>query len=393
MKKNKSIFNNFAVTVMMLLIVVAFVFTGVQGFTNSSNKVAVVDDKIVTPQEFNRALQANIDEVSQRNGGKYPSQKQIRDLGIQDNVISQLVDQKILLRFAENLGFGAGKEAVKDTIISQYAAFKTNNQFDITKYKNLLKLNGIQVKDFEKDVIDQVKVNKLNELFAAVQPSQKYLDEQTKVRNSEAIVNAISFDKEKMVKNLPVSDTEINAFLKDDVKANAVISTLYESYKISAPKDKLKSKDEMKNTLAKEHIQKTKRDELKTFNNELKQELKTAFENNQWSKIESISKKNGLDLKKKVSVNLLNPSIPGVSIDQENFVTNFTKKNTNAVMENDTPLAISFVKITGFNQKEVQKNDPFAQFAKFSQSRTLSFQAIDYQRGKSDIKKYNIVLQ
>lgn len=393
MTKKKGVFNNLAVTVMMLLIVVAFVFTGVQGFTNSGNKVAEIDDKVVTPTEFNRALQANLDEISKRNGGKYPTQKQIRDLGIQDNVIDQLVSQKILLRFAENLGFGAGKEAVKDTIVTQYAAFKTNDQFDITKYKNLLKLNGIQVSDFEKDVIDQVKVNKLNELFAAIQPSQKYLDEQAKIRNSEAIVNAISFDKEKMTANLSVSDSEIKEFLKDEVKAKAVISSLYENYKVSVAKDELKTQEQMRTQLAKEHIQKTKREELKTFNANLQSELKAAFEANNWSKVESLAKKNGLELQKKTAVSLLSPRIAGVAIDEDKFTQNFTKKNTDAVMVNETPLAVSLVKITSFNEKEVQKDDPFAQFAKFSQARSLNFKAIDYQREKSDIKKYNIVLQ
>lgn len=393
MTKKKGIFNNFAVTVMMLLIVVAFVFTGVQGFSNSGNKVAEIDDKVVTPTEFNRALQANLEEISQRNGGKYPTQKQIRDLGIQDNVIDQLVSQKILLRFAENLGFGAGKEAIKDTIVTQYAAFKTNDQFDITKYKNLLKLNGIQVSDFEKDVIDQVKVNKLNELFEAIQPSKKYLDEQAKIRNSEAIVNAISFDKEKMTANLSVSDSEIEEFFKDEVKAKAVISSLYENYKVSVAKDKLKTQEQMRTQLAKEHIQKTKRDELKTFNANLQSELKAAFEANNWSKVESLAKKNGLELQKKTAVSLLSPRIAGVAIDEDKFTQNFTKKNTDAVMVNETPLAVSLVKITSFNEKEVQKDDPFAQFAKFSQARSLNFKAIDYQREKSDIKKYNIVLQ
>ena len=393
MTKQKSKFNNFAVTLMMLLIVVAFVFTGVQSFTNSSNKVAEVDDKIVTPTEFNRALQANLEEISKRNGGKYPSQKQIRELGIQDNIIDQLVSQKILLRFAENLGFGAGKEHVKDTIVNEYAAFKTNNQFDITKYKNLLKLNGIQVKDFEKDVIDQVKINKMNELFAAVQPSQKYLDEQEKFRNSEAVVYAVSFDKEAMTKNLPVAKSEVDKFFEDEAKSKAVINSLYDSYKASTPKDKLKTKEKMRVELAKEHIQKTKREELKSFNEKLQADLKAAFEKGNWNQAEKIAKANDLEFKKKASVSLLNPRLAGVSLKEEEFTKNFSEKNTDTVMVNEGPLAVSIVKITGFNQKKSDENDPMKQFAKLSQSRALTFKAIDYQREKSDIKKYNIQIQ
>lgn len=393
MSKSNKKFNNLAVTVMMCLIIVAFVFTGVQGFTNSGNKVATVDDKVVTPEEFNRALQANLEEISKRNGGKFPTQKQIRDLGIQDNVIDQLVSQKILLRFAEDLGFAAGKEAIKDTIVTQYSAFKTNDQFDISKYKNILKINGIQVKDFEKDVIDQVKINKLNELFAAVQPSEKYLADQAKIRSSEAVVNAISFDKEKMTANLSVSASEIDTFFKDEAKSKAVVNSLYENYKATAPEGKVKSKEAMRRDLAKEHIQKTKRAELTEFNKNLQEELKVAFEQSNWKKVETLAKKNGLDFKKSVNVNLLSPRIEGVAVDEEKFTKNFVQKNTNEVIVNETPLAVSMVKISSFNQKKVDENDPFAQFAKYSQARSLNFKAIDYQREKSDVVKYNITLQ
>lgn len=377
----------------MCIIIVAFLFTGVQTCTNNSNKVATVDDKIVSPTEFNRALQANLEDISKRNGGKYPTQKQIRDLGIQNNIIDQLVSQKILLRFAENTGFNAGKEDIKNTIINQYAAFKTNNQFDLIKYKNILKLNGIQVKDFERDVIDQIKVNRLNAMFAALYPSDKYLAEQAKMRNSEAIVNAISFDKEQMANKIAVSNTEVEAFLKDEIKANAVIDSLYKSYLESNSDTKPKKKADLKTKLAKEHIQKTKRDELKSLNAKIKTELEANFKSNNWNGVTSLAKKYGLNFKKSQTVSLLNPRIPGVTLNDDEFTKNVAKKNTSDVLINDTALAISLVKIQSFKTKKVQKDDPYAQFAKFSQSRSLSFKAIDYQRQKSDIKKYNIVLQ
>ncbi len=393
MTERKSIFDNIIVRILMCIIIVAFLFTGVQTCTNNSNKVATVDDKIVSPTEFNRALQANLEDISKRNGGKYPTQKQIRDLGIQNNIIDQLVSQKILLRFAENTGFNAGKEDIKNTIINQYAAFKTNNQFDLIKYKNILKLNGIQVKDFERDVIDQIKVNRLNAMFAALYPSDKYLAEQAKMRNSEAIVNAISFDKEQMANKIAVSNTEVEAFLKDEIKANAVIDSLYKSYLESNSDTKPKKKADLKTKLAKEHIQKTKRDELKSLNAKIKTELEANFKSNNWNGVTSLAKKYGLNFKKSQTVSLLNPRIPGVTLNDDEFTKNVAKKNTSDVLINDTALAISLVKIQSFKTKKVQKDDPYAQFAKFSQSRSLSFKAIDYQRQKSDIKKYNIVLQ
>jgi peptidyl-prolyl cis-trans isomerase D len=205
MTNGKSKFNSLAISILMGLIIVAFAFTGVTSLTNTGNKVASVGDKYVEGVEFNRAYQGMVNNMTQRNGGKSLTQKQLKLAGVQQRVAEQLISQKLLLIFAESLHFDAGKLAIKNTILTQYPAFKTNGKFDIIKYKGLLKANGIQVKDFESDVVNQIKMDKLNALFSSMQFSNSYAKDFVEFRNTEAKVMAISFDKEAMTKNIKVA--------------------------------------------------------------------------------------------------------------------------------------------------------------------------------------------
>ena len=145
-----------------------------------------------------------------------------------------------MLVFAENLKFDAGKLAIKNTIMTQYENFKTAGQFDLKKYKAILKQNGIPIKDFERDMIDQIKMNKMNDLFAAMQFSKSYVEDSLRFKNTTAKVMALSFDKEEMTKNLNVKNDEVQAFLKDESKSKAILNSLFSDYQKQTPKKEQK---------------------------------------------------------------------------------------------------------------------------------------------------------
>ena len=398
MSAKKSTFNNWAVTIMMVLIIAAFALTGVTSFTNTGNSVAVVDDKEVSVRDYNNQLQASIRRYEQFSGGKALTQKQIRSLGLREQTLRQLVEQKLMLKFAEGLRFDAGKLAVKDAIVNNYAGFKTNGKFDLKKYKTILRSNGLQIKDFERDMIDQVKVLKLGELIQGMQPSNTFIQERAKFEDNKAVVNAVSIDKESMTKNLSVSKKEIADFLKED-KAKAVIDSLYNDYLSSTPqtKDKKpKSKESMTNELAKSHLQKTKREDLATFNQNLQEKVKAAFEKNNWSAVEKLKKKYGIIYETGKKVSILNPSIPGVNLDADKITPLFMNKNTSEVILEETPLSITVAKITSFTT-EAPKDEKAKEYRDSRLKNDLvsyvSQEAMEYQREKSKVTQTGVHLR
>jgi len=387
----KSKFNNIAIAILMFLIIIAFALTGITSFTNNSNSVAMVDDKAVTPTEYNNAYNRMINYWTQINQGKSLSQKQIRERGIQQSVLEQLITQKLSLVFAENLKFNAGKQAIKKTLTSQYQAFQSNGRFDITKYKTLLRNNGILVSEFEQQMIEQVKVNKLTELFGAMQFSKGYAKDYSDLKAKTAKVTAITFQKEKMIENLKITKSEIKEFMATD-KSKAVLDTLYKVYVQQNPikkGEKQKTLKQVQNKLATNHLQKTKREELKIFNQKLEADLKAAFDTNKWKTVESLAKKYNLTILKDREIQALNTSLPGVTLKAQELAKAFSNKNTTDTLLNNNPLSINLVKITKFQTNEVKQDeiDKFVETSKNSAARRLSFQAVNFQRDKSKITR------
>lgn len=382
-KEKRSTLNSIAISLIMGAIIVAFLFTGVQSFTGNSNSVASIDGKKVDTSEFNRMFQTFISQREQATG-KSMTQKEIRESGMQGFVLEQLISQKLMLVFAENLHFDAGTLALKDTITNQYQAFQTAGKFDITKYKNLLRANNISIQNFEEDTIDQIKLNKMNDLFESMRFSKTYIQDRIKFQNSKAKVISLSFEKEAMTKNLTVSPDKIKDFLAQS-NSQAILDSLYKDYVATTPEKSQKTLDKMKSELAKKHLQKTMREELTAFNEKLKKELSMAFADENWSSVASIAKKYGLNFDKKgKEISLLNPIIPGNAIKADKLSKHFMNKDTKTIIEEENPITISFAKFDSFSMQENKANvDTLVKSA----SRSLQFQAVNYQREKSDIQR------
>jgi len=388
MTQRRSKFTQITISLIMGSIIIAFVFTGVQSFTNNPNELGDVDGTKIDVSEYNRSLNRMLDYYTQINQGKSLTQKEIRERGLKEQVFQQLVSQKMMLNFAKSMRFDAGAAAVKNTIVSQYPDFQTNKQFDVNKYKRVLKLNGIPFKKFEEDVIEQVKMNKLNDLIEAHQLSDKYTNDLLRFKNSSAKVNAISFDKESMTKFLTVTKDETDKFLAE-TKSKAIIDSLYESYKAKEGK-KAKTLDQMKSELAGSHLKRTKREELKAFNENLKAELDKAFKANNWKEVANLAKKYDLKFQKEAEMTLLNLTLPGLNLNEDEMRNLFTAKNINDVLTNDSPLSVSLFKAVSFSNTKTEEKDKeqFLTFSKNTTSRGLNFKILELQKKKSKVTQY-----
>ncbi|MBD66436.1 MAG: hypothetical protein CME62_14590 [Halobacteriovoraceae bacterium] len=380
----KNAVNQFALSLIMGLIIVAFVFTGVQSFTNSAGEVASVDGTAVEVEEYQRALDRTLQYWTQNNKGKSLTQKEIRERGIREQVLAQLVDQKVMLNYADELGFKGGAGYVKYTLMNQYEEFKTNGKFDVSKYKGLLKANGISFKDFEADMVNQVKLTKLDSLLGSQQVSENFAKDMMKFSRQVATVSAASFRKEEMTKNLSVDNKEIEEFLKQE-NADVILNSLYDTYKQENIK-KAKPLDEVKNELAAKHLKRKKREELKEFNEKLVADLKAAFEANNLKKIESLSKKYGFDFRKESKVNLMAPNVPEVELEEDKIRKLFTTKNTQDVLMNETPIQVSFVRAQSFSMTPAKDEDikSNTQMSNMMLARSLNYKIL--QAKKKDAK-------
>ncbi len=335
-------FSSYVISFLMGLIIIAFVLTGFQGFSSNTGEVATVDGTPINTKEFNQAVDQQIQQFSQFSKGKSLTQKQIRDFRIRERVLDQLINQKHFLNFATKLQFDGGKEAVKGEI-KDLPYFQTGGQFDVNKYKLLLSSNRVTPAEFEGQIVDQVKTQKLGQLLESMRDSQKKINSQYKLENTKSQINYALVSKNEMRQNLAVSKQDISNFVSNE-KNTQLIESLYKTYEAQASikKEKVKPLASMKSELAKEHIQRTKTKELTEFNEKLKTDLQTAFSENKFSKVRSLEKKYNFEFTRKFELPLSSLKIKSVSLKEDEVLALFNSKDTGTVhmTETDTHFVI-----------------------------------------------------
>lgn len=113
-----------------------------------SKQVASVDGTPITSQEYQSALNRQVEFFSQMMGGSTMTQKQLEEMGIKQSVLNGLIQQKLILNAADEMGIVVSLPQVKDEIkVMPY--FQTNNRFDVNRYRNMLQGNGYIPTQFE----------------------------------------------------------------------------------------------------------------------------------------------------------------------------------------------------------------------------------------------------
>ena len=230
-------------------IIVSFALTGFGGggggmSTGSANAVGWVDGNAIEVAEYQRTLNAQLDYYGKMMGGEALTSKQIEMFGIKKRVLDSLVELKVVENYAQDLDLKAGVEEVKEEI-KNLPYFQTNNQFDVTKYRNLLRMNQFTPADFEKRVSKDVLSRKLARVMGFVLVSEGHEKDIDNFKNNKKTINIISLDKNKLKNNIPVSAKQITDFLAQET-GEAKVNQFY--------KDNLGSRYTQKEQVKGRHI-------------------------------------------------------------------------------------------------------------------------------------------
>ncbi|WP_322628784.1 SurA N-terminal domain-containing protein [Halothiobacillus sp.] len=194
------------------LISVPFMLWGVgEYFSGGKNKpVAEVDGLPITEQAFEQAVSAQRQALIQKLGGKV-SAELLQSLNVKEQVLNQMIDERVLSLFAHRAGFRAPDSMVADLIRSE-PAFKTNGAFDVKKYEEFIAAQGTTVPAFEarlkQDIVMRTLETALRESAITVQPDMDMLvrlRDQTREAGyitlaRSRVVNAVSAPTEDQIK-------------------------------------------------------------------------------------------------------------------------------------------------------------------------------------------------
>jgi peptidyl-prolyl cis-trans isomerase D len=214
----------------LFLVCVAFVLFYIPDFlrgsgadASSSDTVAVVEGHEITSGEFRRTYQAQLQAYRSAYGNNM-SEQLLKQLGIDQQILQQMVDERAALAEADRLGITVSDDEVRQRILSM-PAFQDNGAFiGEARYQQLLRMQRppLTSAEFEDNVRRGLSVEKLR---ASVTdwlsvPDQE-LEREYRRRNDKVKLAVVSFTADSFRTQVNANDTEIAAYFdahKNDFK-------------------------------------------------------------------------------------------------------------------------------------------------------------------------------
>ena len=153
---------------------IAFVGAGFVGWgaydlnKDRSASVAKVGNRVISVQEFQQAYGTHYNFYNNLLSGKL-TQEQADQMGLDKMVMNTLVNQTLLLNYADDIGLIATQEDVKERLRSNQN-FQQDGIFNKDIYYALLKQNKIAPNDYENGLKKEILTSKLD-TFLKLAPS------------------------------------------------------------------------------------------------------------------------------------------------------------------------------------------------------------------------------
>src|SRR5437667_2021513 len=205
----------------LALVVLSFVIFYIPEFLRSTGADAGAGETIasvagheITAGEFRRAYQAQLQAYRSSYGGNM-SEQLLKQLGVDQQILQQLVEERAALDEAERLGIRASDEEVRQRIFSM-PAFQENGAFiGEQRYQQLLRMQRppLMPADFEDNVRRGLLVEKLRASVTDwLAVADKDLEQEYRRRNDKVKLAVISFTAESFRTKATATDADVAAY-------------------------------------------------------------------------------------------------------------------------------------------------------------------------------------
>jgi peptidyl-prolyl cis-trans isomerase D len=212
------------------LVCVAFVLFYIPDFLKgtgadaaSTDTIAKVEGHEITAGEFRRTYQAQLQQFRAQYGANLNDQL-LKQLGIEQQILQQMVDERAALAEAERLGITVSDEEVRQRIFAM-PAFQENGGFiGEQRYQQLLRMQRPPMlpSEFETNVRSGLTVEKLRaSLTDWLAVPDKELEEAYRRRNDKIKLAVVTFNADSFRGQATASDADVASHFeahKDDFK-------------------------------------------------------------------------------------------------------------------------------------------------------------------------------
>lgn len=195
----------------VLLYIPSFLDTPTQGATTPDSVVANVEGQKITVAEFRRVYEQQMRSYRQAYGANL-DERMLKQLGIDQRIVQQMIEQEIALVEARRLGIRASDAEVRERIAS-LPAFQENGQFiGNERYQQILRMQTppIQPGEFEQQMRQDIIVEKLQAALTGwMTVNDTEVDAEFQKRNEKVKLAVVAFPADKFREGLTATDAEV----------------------------------------------------------------------------------------------------------------------------------------------------------------------------------------
>ena len=205
----------------LLLVCLAFVIFYIPDFLRgtgadaaSDGTVATIEGQDISAGEFRRIYQAQLQAYRSAYGGQMNDQL-LRQLGVEQQILQQMVDERAALAEAQKLKIRVSDEEVRQRILTM-PAFQDNGQFiGEQRYTQLLRsqrppLTGAE---FEENIRRQLTVEKLRaSLTDWISVPEQELEQEYRRRNDKVKLAVVSLTADSFRAQVTAGDAEVSSY-------------------------------------------------------------------------------------------------------------------------------------------------------------------------------------
>jgi peptidyl-prolyl cis-trans isomerase D len=200
----------------VLLYIPSFLGNG-SGIAGNNDVVADVEGHEITAQQFRRVYQDQMQAYRQQYGGNV-DERLLKQLGIDQRIVQQMIQEEASLAEAERLGITASDAEVRERILA-LPAFQENGQFiGDARYRQLLQMQNPPMRpaDFEDQVRRGVMTEKLQAALTGwITVSDADIAQEFKKRNEKVKLEVVNVSADKFREGLSATDAELTKYFED----------------------------------------------------------------------------------------------------------------------------------------------------------------------------------
>ena len=221
---------------LLLAIVIVFVFWGVGSYNSQRDaRLAVVNGETISWEDFNKSYITMIDSLKRQYGDRLDD-NMIQMLNIKGQVLTDMINSKLLVEEAHRMDLDVSNEELADAIRS-ISAFHTNGKFDNQRYRMMLNSRRMSPEEFELKQKEAMLINKLRTMiYSTVKVSDAEAMEWFEHNQSTVSIDYVLFSPNAYADIAP-ADEDVQAYFDENKTAYRTQPMLKAQYFRFSPDD------------------------------------------------------------------------------------------------------------------------------------------------------------